>query len=321
MPIWIKGVNDAAAFANKTAVELFGRASPKAPGFIWRTNLHPDDKEQFLSAYLKAFKTRKSFRAQARFRNLKGEYRWYDTLGTPRFSASGKFLGYVGASIDVTESKRIELHARFVNELDLGVEILVRTSIRLLTTRLGDYLGVAVVLWLRYRAAGMVLVREHWQGPLRGALSMAGEYRIADFISGDSRVARQKGEPTMINDVTIDPRTRQFVDNYKQLQVGAILSVPIFSEGKWEAVLNVTQPQPREWRPDEARLMHDVATRLWLAVKRARALDALRESEARARRALAEQMVAGVAECDASGKFIMVNQRYCDIAGRSRWNC
>ena len=290
-------------------------------GPVWLANLCPADKEQFFSAYVTAFNMQKPFRVQARFRNLKGEYRWYDTVGTPRFSRSGKFLGYVGASIDVTESKRIELHARFINELDLELsEISGETeSIRLLITRLGEYLGVGRCLVAEIDPnAGMVLVREDWQSPLRGARSMAGEYRIADFISGDFRYGQQKGQPTMISDVTADPRTRDFVDNYNQLDVMAVISVPIFSEGKWEAVLTATQPLPREWRPDEARLMHDVATRLWLAVKRARALDALRESEARARRTLAEQMVAGVAECDPSGKFMMVNQRYCDITGRTR---
>ncbi|GEM_PF-173093 len=49
--------------------------------------------------------------------------------------------------------------------------------------------------------------------------------------------------------------------------------------------------------------------------ERKRAEEALRESEARARRALVEQMLAGVAECDATGMFKMVNQRFCDIAG------
>jgi PAS domain S-box-containing protein len=43
--------------------------------------------------------------------------------------------------------------------------------------------------------------------------------------------------------------------------------------------------------------------------------EALRESEERARRALVEQMLAGVAECDPDGKFVLVNQRYCDITG------
>ncbi|HEX5083026.1 MAG TPA: PAS domain S-box protein, partial [Blastocatellia bacterium] len=48
---------------------------------------------------------------------------------------------------------------------------------------------------------------------------------------------------------------------------------------------------------------------------RKRAEEALRESEERARRTLVEQMLAGVVECDAGGKFMMVNQRYCDITG------
>jgi PAS domain S-box-containing protein len=48
---------------------------------------------------------------------------------------------------------------------------------------------------------------------------------------------------------------------------------------------------------------------------RKRAEEALRESEERARRTLVEQMLAGVVECDAGGKFVMVNQRYCDITG------
>ncbi len=43
--------------------------------------------------------------------------------------------------------------------------------------------------------------------------------------------------------------------------------------------------------------------------------EALRESEERARRTLVEQMLAGVVECDPVGKFIMVNQRFCDITG------
>src|SRR5262245_32540479 len=43
--------------------------------------------------------------------------------------------------------------------------------------------------------------------------------------------------------------------------------------------------------------------------------DKLRESEERARRALVEQMLAGVVECDATGMFKMVNQRFCDITG------
>src|SRR5262245_6934258 len=219
MPIWIKGPNDAGGFANKVAVELFGRISSDTPGFVWEANLHPADRQHFVQAYQDAFDTRTAFRDQARFRNLTGEYRWYDTLATPRLSESGKFLGYVGASVDVTDAKRLELHARFINELDLELSEIAGENdvIWLLTSRLGDYLGVVRCLVSELdSAAGMVLIRENWQGPLRGVRSIAGKYRMTDFIAAP-RVDPQKRQPTVINDVTTEPRTRDFVKNYKLL--------------------------------------------------------------------------------------------------------
>src|SRR5437867_2369837 len=192
MPIWVKGANGGSAFANKASLDLFGQFPPETPGFVWETFLHPDDKEQFVSSYFKAFDARTPFRCQARLQNIKGEYRWYDSLGTPRFSMSGEFLGYVGAAMDITEIKRGELHSEFINHLDLALS------------------------------------------------QITGQHESIRLMTG------------------------------------------------------------------------------WLAVKRARAVEALRESEERARRVLAEQMLAGIAECDASGKFTMVNQRYCDITGWSK---
>src|SRR5262249_22264435 len=87
----------------------------------------------------------------------------------------------------------------------------------------------------------------------------------------------------------------------------------MLSEKRWEATLSVHHLRSRDWRPDELQLLRDVAARLWPAAKRAWAMESLRESETRARRTLAEQMVAGVAECDAAGKFTLGNQRHCGI--------
>ncbi|MGH9766642.1 MAG: ABC transporter substrate binding protein [Blastocatellia bacterium] len=49
--------------------------------------------------------------------------------------------------------------------------------------------------------------------------------------------------------------------------------------------------------------------------RRKRVEEALRESEEEARRTLVEQMLAGVVELDATAKFALVNQRFCDIVG------
>ena len=222
---------------------------------------------------------------------------------------------------DVTAAKRIELHSKFINDLDLALSQITGEdeSLRLMTSRLGEYLGVSRCFVSETDApAGMIYVRETWQGWRRGVPTIPTQNRMADYVPPTSRERFEKNQTTVVNDVTSDARTHDLAANYLRFDVGAFISVPILSEGHWAAVLSVSQVEPRHWRADEEQLMRDVAARLWLAVKRARALEALRESEARARRTLAEQMVAGVAECDASLKLMMVNQKYCDIVGRTK---
>ena len=57
---------------------------------------------------------------------------------------SGEFLGYVGASRDITENKQAELNTQFINQLDLALSQLTDADeiIRLATKQLGEYLGV-----------------------------------------------------------------------------------------------------------------------------------------------------------------------------------
>jgi len=47
-----------------------------------------------------------------RLRRRDGEYRWVTADGIPRFTANGKFLGYIGSSIDITERKQSEERLR-----------------------------------------------------------------------------------------------------------------------------------------------------------------------------------------------------------------
>jgi PAS domain S-box-containing protein len=219
---------------------------------------------------------------------------------------------------DITERKRAELNTQFINQLDLGISRLADADeiIQLTTSKLGEYLGVARCRVVEITPAlSLVVVHEEWEGWLHGASSIAGEYRIGVFAAPELQRALENGEVAIVNDVKADPRTRDFAHNYEPLGVGAFIIVPSLHEKRWETTLSVDQPQARDWRPDEAQLMRDICVRLRLALNRARTVEALRESEARARRTMADQMVAGVAECDVAGRFTLVNQRYCDIVG------
>jgi signal transduction histidine kinase len=70
----------------------------------WAEGVHPDDLDHCMSTYVDAFDRRERFQMEYRMRRHDGEYRWLVDTGLPRFS-EGKFVGYIGSCIDVTDRK------------------------------------------------------------------------------------------------------------------------------------------------------------------------------------------------------------------------
>src|SRR5262249_57589499 len=115
-------------------------------------------------------------------------------------------------------------------------------------------------------------------GPRKG-----GEYRISVFVTRECLDELKAGRATVVKDVMNDPRMRDFTSKYESLGVGAFISIPALNEKQWEANLTVDHPHARDWRPDETQLMRDITARLWPAYKRARAVEAFRDTEERLR--------------------------------------
>src|SRR5262249_50341096 len=69
----------------------------------WAEGVHPDDLQKCLKVYGEAFDARQPFLMQYRLRRNDGEYRWVSDHGVARYDAQGKFAGYVGSCVDITE--------------------------------------------------------------------------------------------------------------------------------------------------------------------------------------------------------------------------
>ncbi len=102
--IWVNSLTGC-EFVNRSYLEFLGRTYDEVLRMDWATALHPDDAAGYLSAYLAAFEARVPFEAQFRFRRGDGEYRWLKSVGLPRFTPGGAFLGYIGSSFDITDLK------------------------------------------------------------------------------------------------------------------------------------------------------------------------------------------------------------------------
>ncbi|MGD0500731.1 MAG: LuxR C-terminal-related transcriptional regulator [Bryobacteraceae bacterium] len=105
--IWMSGGDALCTYFNRAWLEFRGRSLEEEAGNGWTEGLHPEDRDMFLEAYLKAFGARRLFRAQYRLRRPGGEYRWVDHAGSPRFEPDGTFSGYIGFAVELSDRARL----------------------------------------------------------------------------------------------------------------------------------------------------------------------------------------------------------------------
>jgi PAS domain S-box-containing protein len=84
-------------------LQFTGRTMDEERGNGWATGVHADDLDRCVGHYLHHFRQRAPFEMEYRLRHRDGEYRWILDRGTPVFSDTGAFEGFIGSCIDVHE--------------------------------------------------------------------------------------------------------------------------------------------------------------------------------------------------------------------------
>jgi PAS domain S-box-containing protein len=121
--LWTCGTDKLCDYVNQSWLDFTGRPLDVELGTGWTDCVHPEDLERCYKVFTDSFDARQSFRMEYRLRRHDGEYRWVLDAGTPRFTESGMFEGYIGSAVDVTEIKRAEKAVATANErLQLALE-------------------------------------------------------------------------------------------------------------------------------------------------------------------------------------------------------
>ncbi|KAA5539820.1 CHASE domain-containing protein [Adhaeribacter rhizoryzae] len=127
--VWLNNEKALATYLNKQWLEFTGQTTEEALNLGWIKAVHPDDVAKIRPIYEQALKNQRGFEMDYRLRRHDGVYRWMATNAAPRFDAAGKFMGYIGSVIDITERKeaeqKIKENAQLLQKIFLEVPALV----------------------------------------------------------------------------------------------------------------------------------------------------------------------------------------------------
>ena len=121
--IWIADTEMQCTYFNRKVLEFTGRSTAELCGDGWLDLVHRDDVEECVERFSACYETYGTFVMEYRIMSASGEYRWLYDIGSPQFSPSGEFLGYIGSAVDITDLRKAdeairESEARFRNMAD-----------------------------------------------------------------------------------------------------------------------------------------------------------------------------------------------------------
>jgi PAS domain S-box-containing protein len=195
-PVMIKsaGVDGELDFVNKAFLNFTGRRMDEMLGIGWAEDIHPEDLQGCFEFRVTAFCERRLFQHEYRLRRHDGEYRWIIDTDVPRFDADGKFIGYVGSNVDITDRKHAE-------ELEARVNERTRIARELHDTLLQSFHG----LLLRFQTASTLLPSrpEEAREILEKAINAASQA----IIEGRDAVQALRSSTAEINDLAAAIKT------------------------------------------------------------------------------------------------------------------
>ena len=239
--------------------------------------LVPDLEPWWFEFYAGVARTGEAARAEYQVDALR---RWY-TVYASRVGGEGSHQ-VVAVFDDITERKRHEANLAFL--ADVNQDLAGLTDIDQTMNALGE----KIAAHLHLSASAFAELHEGLHpGTLTAILShgwhrsdvpsLLGTYRMDEFMTPEVMQLCLTGQAVVIRDVFEDPRTDGA--QYAALHIGSFLSMPLVRDGQWRFLLVLYRSEAHDWSQDEVDLTRELTMRIWARLERARAEEALRESE------------------------------------------
>jgi len=276
---WMTEPDASCSFLSKSWYEFTGQAPETGLGFGWLDAVHPDDRTAARDILVAADAEREPFRLDYRLRRKDGEYRWAIDAAAPRVDGEGRFLGYIGSVMDITDRKKsdqLEADQKRVLQLivkDAPLSTVFDALIRMIEEQSAARMVASILLMdadgIHLRSGAAPSLPEAYNRAIDG---MA----IGPYV-GSCGTAAYRRRPVYVSDIANDPLWANFAPLALTHNLRACWSTPILSSSdRLLGTFAMYYPDVREPNGQDLRLV-DVATRLAaIAIERKRAEEVLR---------------------------------------------
>ena len=109
--VWIGESDGRLTYFNQATMDYSGKDyNTFLEGNGWIDIVHPDERKENTSLWMKSVKTKTPFSFEHRFRNKNNEYRWFLSRAAPQLDEFGNVTKWVGTSTDIDDMKKQDEH-------------------------------------------------------------------------------------------------------------------------------------------------------------------------------------------------------------------
>lgn len=204
---------------------------------------------------------------------LKENGSWYEVLAYPMWDDQVAILYN-----NITQRKRRELNTALLDQIskDLAMLSTPEEIMQTVGRRTGEFLQLSGCMFVDVEEE-KEQVTVHYAWNIGNVPGMKQTFEFKDYVTEEFSRACHAGENFVVTDTANDLRIDAAA--YAQLKIGAFITIPFFRQGQWTAYTAITTVEPHNWRQDEIELLTEISNRLFFRIERARAEQALRESE------------------------------------------
>jgi PAS domain S-box-containing protein len=239
--------------------------------------------------------------------------RWFDTyafrLGGPESSRVAVLFR------DITERIRRERNLGFIADLDLTLAGIGSCAelLQEATRRIAEYLQLRHCLLTEIdQVSGQATVLHEYLAA--GAPALERVRPLTELRTAAQRQLLAAGKTLVSTDVLLEGRGAVELQRLAARGVRSQVTAPYVVDGQWKFLLTALRAKPYVWPQDEVELITELAARVYVHVERARAQEALLQSEERLRLA-ADAAHFGMYDRDLAGAHFHVSAEIKKMLG------